>query len=308
MRARGGRVLGAVGPPPRGSNLGTRPPRSPSAPTLFLAEDEAQQHVAPLPRPAGVLDGHRLPGLERRATAGTVVPVGHRFTVDGERPVPAHVVQARERPPVAEPKTTLGQIEQFDLTGWAKSWRAQAGGYGDAVRAHHPVAAEVGVVALLPNARRRPVLMAQGVQPGQALVDPVPDEAALQSGRGLDGGPVVGQRAVAVADGCVLGTRRGSWAAGRHPVPPRPRCRRSGYIGQTTSVTAAPDPRLGHPAVHDRPLVVEEATRVGTPDPRGRGVMGGAVAGLVAQRPGDDAGVVAVSDETMRTTRSTMAA
>ena len=65
----------------------------------------------------------------------------------------------------------------------------------------------------------------------------------------------------------------------------------SGYIGQTRSL---PPWSLG-PVPADRALVVERAGRVVAADPRGgRGVVG-AVARLVAQRPGDDRRVVLVA-------------
>ncbi len=73
-------------------------------------------------------------------------------------------------------------------------------GVGGAVGPHDPVGAEVGVVSNFAEvAAVRPVLPAAFVDLPDAVVDPLPHEAALQSGVAVEGGVVVGQPAVRVA-------------------------------------------------------------------------------------------------------------
>ena len=74
------------------------------------------------------------------------------------------------------------------------------GRLGRPVGPDHPVRDEVAVVGLVAEvAAVGPVGRAVGPRLDEAVVPPLPDEAALQAGRGLDGVPVLGQRAVAVA-------------------------------------------------------------------------------------------------------------
>ncbi len=73
----------------------------------------------------------------------------------------------------------------------------------------------------------------------------------------------------------------------------------AGYIGQTRSVTARPS----GPVEADGALVVQRPRGVVAAHPGGGRLVVGAVAGLVAQRPGDDGGMVAVAQDHARDAR-----
>ncbi|CAB5068835.1 unannotated protein [freshwater metagenome] len=162
------------------------------------------------------------------------------------------------------------------------------------VRCHQAVGHEVGVV------RRVPELAAVREAPtgggthglADAVVLPFPDEAALQTGGVLEHAPVVGERAVRVAH------RVAVLAHDERPVsesvPPvhlhRPdrRVHRADDVGD---IAAAVNPA----GVEHGALVVERSARVRVAHPRGKRLVMGAVSGLVAEGPEDDARVVAVT-------------
>ena len=70
----------------------------------------------------------------------------------------------------------------------------------------------------------------------------------------------------------------------------------SGYIGHTRSLTGAVRVQV----LADRAFVVQRPRGIDAADPRRHRVVRGAVARLVAERPGDDAGVVAIAQHHAR--------
>ena len=159
------------------------------------------------------------------------------------------------------------------------------------------VGAEVRVVRLVAEvAAVGPVLAPVRVGRPDPVVDPLPDEAALEPRRGART-PRSSRRARRSSCPSRASTRTGSAAAGRRPLAPRPRCRRSsGYIGQTMSVARA----AARPVVARSPLVVERPRRVAGADPAGGRVVVRAVAALVAERPEDHARMVLVALDHVR--------
>ena len=126
----------------------------------------------------------------------------------------------------------------------------------------------------------------------EAVVPPLPDEPALQAGRRFDGVPVLGEGAVAVAHRVrELAHDQRAAAAARSARGRRSPDRR---VHRADEVAAA---LVLGPVPADRALVVERARRVVAADPRGGRVVVGAVARLVAQRPGDDRRVVLVAQD-----------
>ena len=125
----------------------------------------------------------------------------------------------------------------------------------------------------------------------QPVVPELPDEAALQSVVRFDRVPVLGEAAVAVAHGVrvlahdqrQVGTFLVFGPA--HDVGDL-RVHRAQHVG---------DVLAAGPVAEDRALVVQGSGRVVAADPRREGVVSGAVAGLVAEGPHDDARMVLVA-------------
>ena len=138
------------------------------------------------------------------------------------------------------------------------------------------------------------------------MVLPLPDETALQTGRVLEGVPVVGERTVRVSHRvAVLAHDERPCAAPRRSVPhdALDRCvHRADHVGGTRAALHPVLHRInrGQPAarvvlvVHG-PLVVDGTRRVVRAHPRCGRVVHRAVAALVAEGPHDDARVVLVA-------------
>ena len=178
--------------------------------------------------------------------------------------------------------------------------RLTKGRLGPAVGPDQAVGHEVVVVRLVAEvAAVGPARRAVGQLLDQAVVPPLPDETALQPGCGLDGVPVLPERAVAVAHGVrVLAHDQRPVQAAR-PGELDDGADGSGYMGQTKSVTRA----AGAPVEADGALVVQRPGRLMAAHPGRGSVVVGAVARFVAQRPGEDGGVVAVAQHHARDAR-----
>ncbi len=155
----------------------------------------------------------------------------------------------------------------------------------------HPVAHEIAVVRRLAEvAAVGPVGPAVGQGLDQAVVEPLPDEPALEPGSRFDRVPVVGEVAVAVAHRVreLAHDQRMALEAGAGVIDDG-RDRRVHRAGDVA------DALVARPVVADGALVVERPARVVAAQPGGRGVVVEAVARLVAERPEDDRRMVLVA-------------
>ena len=203
----------------------------------------------------------------------------------------------------------------------------------------HAVAHEIGVVRRVAEiAAVGEVLAAVGGFDPEAVVEPLPDEAALDARAGLEEMEVVRERTIRVAHrvrvfaeddragqrverrgqrikpgavgvggletGGEEGVEGGAIIGGRGRAMPVGEIEPVGEVlelgihraDQVARGRAVDEGRLRLPA-GDRALVVDDPRRVEVPDPAGGGVVGRAVAGLVAQGPCDDGGVVDVAHD-----------
>ena len=169
-------------------------------------------------------------------------------------------------------------------------------GVGGAVGGDQAVAHKLVVVDLLAE------VAAVGI-PGrsvafdlfQAVVDPFPDEAALQAFVRFEGVPVLLQAAVAVAHGVLVfaGDVRARVVVTRAVGDHRRDLRVHG-AEQVAGVAVASHRHVFalEPARAHRAFVVQGAAGVVAADPGGHGVVVLAVAGFVSEGPHNDAGVV----------------
>ena len=156
-----------------------------------------------------------------------------------------------------------------------------------AVRPDHPVETKVAVVwgvvevaAIRPPpaapARVRHLL-------DETVIPPLPDKAALQAGGRLDGGPILGQCPVAIAHGVrVLAHDQGMALHAGLPVGHDRRDRRIHRCGDVA------DGLRPTPIEPNGALVVERPRSVIAAEPGGCGIVVGAIARFVAERPEDD--------------------
>ncbi len=162
---------------------------------------------------------------------------------------------------------------------------------GGPVGPDDPVRAEVRVVRRLAEvAAVGPELAAARVRLPDPVVDPLPDESALQRALALERGEVVREPAVRVAHRVrVLAEdhRAGIVALAR------PRDDRVERRVHRADDVAGPVPAV--PVEPDRALVVERPRGVTAADPARSRVVVGAVAALVPERPEDHARVVLVA-------------
>ena len=148
-----------------------------------LAQEEAEREH-PLAGAAARGQPERdIQRLARRDAQRGQVPAGPPLAVDGQLPLAAVAVEAREEVPVADAEASAAQ--RLDAYGLREELQLVQGGVGGAVGPDDPVGAEVRVVRRLAEvAAVGPVLPAAAVDLADAVVDPLPDEAALQGGRG----------------------------------------------------------------------------------------------------------------------------
>ena len=235
------------------------------------------------------------PGLLRTEFGHVERAGGHGRTVDLQHPAGPQVGQVGEPAVVGHPHAALGGVDGGDLGRAAQPADLGQLGVGHAVGGHQAVAHEVGVVrrvaevaAVAPDwaARRTGAAVER-----DAVLEPLPDEPALEPG-GLAHGPaVVGERARRVAHGVRV-------LAEDHRPPGVVALGGPGHgvgNGRVHGAHHVGDRGLGVQVVHERALVVEGTGRVGAAHPRGGGVVGRAVAGLVAEGPHHDAGVRGVA-------------
>ena len=170
------------------------------------------------------------------------------------------------------------------------------GRLGSSVGPDKAVEAEVAVVGLIAEvAAIGPPSGSVGQTLDQAVVPPLPHEAALKTVRNLDRGPVLRQRAVGVAHGMrvLAHDQRVALPAGF----------RVGHDGRDRRIHRADevaDVLIARPVPADRALVVERPRRVVAADPAGGSVVVSSVPRFVAKRPDDHRGVVLVTADHAR--------
>ena len=120
------------------------------------------------------------------------------LAVDGQLPLAAVAVEAGEEVPVVDAEAAAS--ERLDADRLREELELVQRGVGGAVGPDDPVGAEVRVVPNLAEvAAVRPVLAPAAIDLADAVVDPLPDEAALQRGVAVERRVVVGEAAVRVA-------------------------------------------------------------------------------------------------------------
>ena len=93
-------------------------------------------------------------------------------------------------------------VHLADLDGAGEIFELPEGGVGRPVGPDDTVGTEVGIVGLVPEVSAvAPVLFAVGGSFGDTVVQPLPDESPLNTGKSFKGVKVVGKTAVAVAHG-----------------------------------------------------------------------------------------------------------
>ena len=151
---------------------------------------------------------NRSPAAARRSSSTSSASPGATRSAAGSRcttspsPVSSHVPRSRRgREVVAVPDPeACGRRRGSTRTGWARNLSSCSAGCGVRSGQTRPSAqkfASFGVVAEV--AAVGPVVAAVAVGAPDAVVDPLPDEPALQRVVALEGGEVVGQPAVRVA-------------------------------------------------------------------------------------------------------------
>ena len=199
-------------------------------------------------RPAdGLAVGEQLP--RRRAASSRSVKYCRFVSSSSPRARPSGLAETTDR------GRDLAVLEQRRL--------------GPAVGPDQAVQAEVAVVRLVAEvAAVGPARRAVRQLLDEAVVPPLPDEAALQSVRGLDRVPVLGQRAVAVAHRVrvLAHDQRVALPAGAG-VLDEGRDRRIHRAGEVADLLVA------RPVPADRALVVERPARVVAADLAGLGVV-----------------------------------
>ena len=199
------------------------------------------------------------------------------------------MIEAHEVVEVADQEPA--RAERLDANRAGEELQLGEGGVGGSIGPDDPVRAEVGVVGLVAEVPAvGPVLPASVVSPPDPVVDPLPDEPALERAVTLEGREVVGEPTVRVAHAVrVLAEdhRPGVVAllGPRHDVVQL-------RVHRADDVRGASPTR---PVVPDRALVVEGPRGVPAPDPACGCIVVRAVAALVAERPADHARVVLVA-------------
>ena len=169
------------------------------------------------------------------------------------------------------------------------------------VREHQSVGDEVGVVRFIAEvAAVHPVLPPGIIFPGNTVVDPLPDEAALQPVAAAEGVEVVRKAAVAVAHRVGEFTEdHRPFVVGRIGGPvddgPHIRIHRRNDVGKFAVEIGQPAPLLRI----DRPLAEKDPRWIDPANPRRRCRVIGADSRLVAERPDDHRGVVPVARDQM---------
>ena len=234
----------------------------------------------------------KMPVLHRSHVRQVDIALPHRHAVLQRRPMQREMPEAPAVAPVAH-DVAAGHRPQPVLLRHDGDRRLAVGnlprgGLGRQVRQYHAVGAHEGHPVGAALAEIAAVAPAHGVAVGvthrQRLVLPVPHEAALEAGEPLHGLPVFGEVAAGVRHlvGVLhLNQRPGIGGIGKCllnlAVPP---VHRADDVGDRFVAVAA--------------FILHQPRRVGPADPPGHRRVVRPQAGLVAQRPEQDAGVVAV--------------
>ena len=209
-------------------------------------------------------------------------------------PLTAQVRQVDEVVAVVDPEPPGARVERLHADGRRQVLELVHRRVRRAVGPHEAVGAEVRVVRRLAEvAAVRPVLAPALVRAADPVVDPLPDEAALQRVVAVEGGVVVGQAAVAVAHR-VRVLAQDQRARVVAVVRGRPRLDRVD-VGVHRADDVGRAPAAATSRARSRPRSAAAATGR---EPRSQPAAAswfGPVAALVAERPQDHARVVLVA-------------
>ncbi|CCJ76690.1 hypothetical protein BN135_1754 [Cronobacter muytjensii 530] len=166
-----------------------------------------------------------------------------------------------------------------------------------AVREDQPVHAELAVVRRVAKiAAVGPPAAAVRLHARDGLVGPVPDKPALQARILTERIPVVGKipQAVAHRVGVFAQNERAGFAGHGNPLFNRPlRHRRDELVGLHAGIHRADD--IGGAGIRSAAFILHRAGRVLMLDPVVERGVGGPIAGLIAERPDNNARMVTVA-------------
>ena len=193
-----------VARPAAGARTTSKPRRRPR-PVLGRRDADGQERLAGV---GGV--GRAQPGqIDRRALArarapaASNAPAGDLDAVDRQRVARAQPAEVGEVLVVRDLDPAAREVRRPTppiRTGAASRLCSHIAGFGRRSGQTIPSQHEVAVVRLVAEvAAVRPARPPVGQRLDEAVVPELPDEPALEPGRRLDGVPVLGQRAVAVA-------------------------------------------------------------------------------------------------------------
>ncbi len=258
-------------------------------------------HLHVQPQFAGLMQ-HRQPVEQGEASAALrrqrqiEAAAGALHAVQLQPPVELLVVGVAEQVVAGDGQRQRGSVEG-EAEQLLRPLRFEQRRVRGAIREHQPVQAELAIVGCVAEvAAVGPKFFAAFVAPDQRLIDPVPDKAALQARMCVERAPVALKAAEAVAHrmGVFAQDQRALFLRQADPLADRPfGHRRERLILIHPRIHRADD--VGGGSIGAAAFILHRAGRILAFHPAVQRVVVYAVAGLVAQRPDDDARVVAIA-------------
>ncbi|CUY74704.1 Uncharacterised protein [Serratia marcescens] len=258
-------------------------------------------HLHVQPQFAGLMQ-HRQPVEQGEASAALrrqrqiETAAGALHAVQLQPPVELLVVGVAEQVVAGDGQRQRGGVEG-EAEQLLRPLRFEQRRVRGAIREHQPVQAELAIVGGVAEvAAVGPEFFAAFVAPDQRLIDPVPDKAALQARMCVERAPVALKAAEAVAHrmGVFAQDQRALFLRQADPLADRP-------FGHRRERLILIHPRIhradnvGGGSVGAAAFILHWAGRILAFHPAVQRVVVHAVAGLVAQRPDNDARVVAIA-------------
>ena len=289
------------------TRLPEHPPLRHGLRALSLLDLHSQAELAPR-RQGRCFEGHDQHALlPRRKGRGWKAPSLYGQAIALQGPAQHQARRRREVPLAAQLQRPTAAVKALELQGRSQGKMLPEPRMGTAVGVDQAVEAEVSIVghiakiaavAIGPRLRSLP-------REGEPLVDPIPDEAALELGIAVEDRPVIGQAPIRVAHGvAVFAKNNRSLHRRRLGKPHQPlmaRIHGADQIrgGHRKAPPGAQAPRQGPvfkriPRPLNGALVMNHAGGIKGPEPGRLSIVHRRVARFIAEGPGDDAGVITV--------------